>query len=226
METYTHLPLGTTRQQIRLIQVRRDRDGPIHCDISTFDIEVAPPYRAISYMWGPLEPEHDLIVDNKRLSIRSNLRSLLLNLRTVPISGHMATESYYFWIDQICINQSDTLERNHQVRLMSEIYTHCQSVVVWLGNVPGSGDIVFYGEDFHLHQSLSALERLVRHPYFNRLWIVQEILLAPSIDVFVDGCTWIEWDDMKELVNAGPIYSGVDRIRALMYRTTERERES
>jgi hypothetical protein len=37
------------------------------------------------------------------------------------------------WIDAICINQSDTLERNHQVKNMRLVYGTASSVVVWLG---------------------------------------------------------------------------------------------
>jgi hypothetical protein len=37
------------------------------------------------------------------------------------------------WIDAICINQDKTLERNHQVTLMRDIYSKASRVVVWLG---------------------------------------------------------------------------------------------
>ncbi|KAE8152350.1 hypothetical protein BDV25DRAFT_137923 [Aspergillus avenaceus] len=37
------------------------------------------------------------------------------------------------WIDSICINQSDIPERNAQVAIMSKIYSHAASVIVWLG---------------------------------------------------------------------------------------------
>ena len=37
------------------------------------------------------------------------------------------------WIDSICIDQGNILERNAQVAMMSEIYSHAESVIVWLG---------------------------------------------------------------------------------------------
>jgi hypothetical protein len=43
---------------------------------------------------------------------------------------------HYFWVDQICIDQTNTDERIQQVRLMSTIYRHCSSITIWLGNVP------------------------------------------------------------------------------------------
>ena len=37
------------------------------------------------------------------------------------------------WIDSICIDQGNISERNAQVAMMSEIYSHAESVIVWLG---------------------------------------------------------------------------------------------
>lgn len=39
-----------------------------------------------------------------------------------------------FWIDAICIDQDDPSERNHQVQMMSRIYTRAKEVCIWLGD--------------------------------------------------------------------------------------------
>lgn len=39
----------------------------------------------------------------------------------------------YFWIDAICINQEDVLEKSAQVSLMGEIYKKATHGIVWLG---------------------------------------------------------------------------------------------
>jgi hypothetical protein len=39
------------------------------------------------------------------------------------------------WIDGVCINQTDILERNRQVQLMGEIYSRASCVLIWLGDV-------------------------------------------------------------------------------------------
>ncbi|KAK4647909.1 uncharacterized protein QC761_105550 [Podospora bellae-mahoneyi] len=48
---------------------------------------------------------------------------------------HLRSSSHpiKIWADAICINQSDTAERNRQVSLMSFIYTRAGYAVVWLG---------------------------------------------------------------------------------------------
>lgn len=43
------------------------------------------------------------------------------------------------WIDALCINQNSTIERNHQVARMGEIYSHARNVIAWLG--PCNSDV-------------------------------------------------------------------------------------
>lgn len=33
----------------------------------------------------------------------------------------------YLWIDALCINQTDTRERNHQVSMMDDIFRHASN---------------------------------------------------------------------------------------------------
>jgi hypothetical protein len=37
------------------------------------------------------------------------------------------------WVDALCINQSDPLEKAKQIPLMSRIYEQANSVIIWLG---------------------------------------------------------------------------------------------
>ena len=39
----------------------------------------------------------------------------------------------YMWIDALCINQKNILERNREVPRMKEIYEHARCVIIWLG---------------------------------------------------------------------------------------------
>lgn len=38
----------------------------------------------------------------------------------------------YLWVDQTCVDQTNIQERNHQVALMSRIYTQAASTITWL----------------------------------------------------------------------------------------------
>lgn len=37
------------------------------------------------------------------------------------------------WIDQVCINQGDHVERDQTVSLMGKIFGHADEVIAWLG---------------------------------------------------------------------------------------------
>jgi len=37
------------------------------------------------------------------------------------------------WVDAICIDQSSINERNHQVKLMGDVYKLARRVLIWLG---------------------------------------------------------------------------------------------
>ncbi len=38
------------------------------------------------------------------------------------------------WADQICINQDDIEERNHQIEFMREIYANARRTLIWIGD--------------------------------------------------------------------------------------------
>ncbi|KAF2426505.1 heterokaryon incompatibility, partial [Tothia fuscella] len=150
-------------------------------------------YKALSYTWGPPEPTRDIKIDRQTFTIRENLYHFL----------QVAKWKYHhewFWIDQICIDQSNMKERNHQVGMMGTIYQSAKLVVAWLGQSDKSSSRVMqqlkyqytmtarglvmshthysiphpFGSDL-THQELSAFSQ---RPYWSRLWIIQELVLA------------------------------------------------
>jgi hypothetical protein len=86
------------------------------------------------------------------------------------------------------INQANTLERNHQVAQMRDVYAQAESVIAWLGDSTADEDAGFLlasapsspwsDEDFGL------ITRLLSKPYFSRIWIVQEVMLARSLEIW------------------------------------------
>jgi hypothetical protein len=63
--------------------------------------------------------------------VTPNLESALLRLRDTNCSTLL-------WIDAICINQDDLLERAAQVGFMKDIYNDSTGVIVWLGGEQSS----------------------------------------------------------------------------------------
>lgn len=105
-----------------------------------------PKYEALSYVWGPLlAHEPKIRVKNKGnpvnaparyLTVRENLRCALQHLRS-------ETTVRTLWIDAICINQEDEVEKSRQVAHMGSIYELADRVVIWFGPVvSGSGECI------------------------------------------------------------------------------------
>ncbi|KAF2762389.1 hypothetical protein EJ05DRAFT_418268, partial [Pseudovirgaria hyperparasitica] len=114
------------------------------------------------------------------IPITRNLYECLLQLRESKFTGKI-------WIDAICVNQRDIPERNSQVLHMPTVYTSAQRVIAWLGSCPSPLDDVKIMGSRPLTFSRVALLRhfsrvhLFGRRYFQRAWIIQEILLARDI---------------------------------------------
>jgi Heterokaryon incompatibility protein (HET) len=123
------------------------------------------------------------------------------------LESENAKDVLLYWVNQICVDQNNILERNHQVCLMKDIYSMATEVLVWLGvsqrTTVEAAAIVFIqkGEwkrwnlellamdHEHQHDSipdqlvLEGYESLCIRMYWTRMWIVQEIMLAKSVRV-------------------------------------------
>jgi hypothetical protein len=119
----------------------------------------------------------------------------------------------YFWIDALCIDQDNKVERSEQVRLMSHIFTDAAFVLVWLGENGEDGESAMRIISAHscsgdleptrkpgwVTASLEskAVRAFCRRPYWKRLWIVQEVILARDILVCC-GSMRVEWDTFED----------------------------
>lgn len=110
-------------------------------------------------------------------------------------------ETGYLWIEQICINQRDRGEQQKQVLLMKEIYTAAKRVLVWLGAVDEGVEplLKFMRENdweiesvFGSPVAIAGLLQFFDHPWFSRIWVVQESALAREIRI-VKGAYLLDW---------------------------------
>jgi hypothetical protein len=139
---YIDLPIFAKSRYIRLLHVQAPSPtagttgGPIHCAVTIVDLDTQPRYAALSYVWGSVAPNPDVIICNDvTFRVTSNCHSALHHLRAI----HGA---FAIWIDAICINQQDNLEKAHQIGLMGNIYSDAETTYVWLGEGNASTDRV------------------------------------------------------------------------------------
>jgi hypothetical protein len=132
---YKYAPLceGSTRQ-IRILKLLHASEERLQCSLEHVDLSSAT-YVALSYEWGN-EKKHTWmeVIDSVNgrtlgmIPLTDNLYNALCDLHLSP-----QVTSKMFWIDQICIDQTNELERGHQVDLMGLIYQNAQRVISYLG---------------------------------------------------------------------------------------------
>ncbi|KAI4268415.1 MAG: hypothetical protein LQ337_007853 [Flavoplaca oasis] len=112
-------------------------DGTVICTLETANLSTEPQYSALSYTWGPPTQQaqqrgmtskriHPISVNGTPCLVTENLFHFLRFAASNSKPGP-------WWIDAICINQDDILERNQQVLRMTDVYASASRVVVWLG---------------------------------------------------------------------------------------------
>jgi len=71
------------------------------------------------------------------------------------------------WIDAICINQENSLEKGHQIKLMGQIYKNASRVLVWLGTGDQDSELAFNSlEQLAVSAERFGLRSLDAHKWF------------------------------------------------------------
>ncbi|KAL6703026.1 hypothetical protein ACN47E_010302 [Coniothyrium glycines] len=209
-EPYTISTLNRANQEFRLLHLL---PPSLKCQtlafmLATYDISEYPIFSALSYEWGPESDYTAIQVNGVDVCIRENLWHFLTRWSQDP-----QAQFEPIWIDAICINQSNTSERNHQVRMMRQIYSRAQGVYIWLGvNIPvtpdmlqtmlasklGSGKMPNWSIVRHVEQQLQTFAYICEASYWRRMWIVQEIVLAQDALICWDSAS-LGWSDFELL---------------------------
>ena len=123
---YWHSPLAN-ENSIRLLRLQPGLPST-NIEIDLFEVTLSnlPDYEALSYAWDSQEPDHKVSCDGKELAITANCNGALNRFR-------WTNRPRILWVDSICIDQSSLEERGHQVRLMGDVYSKANLVLIWLG---------------------------------------------------------------------------------------------
>lgn len=130
---YQYKPLPTQAHIRRCIIQPGTHDEPVTIAIDTVAFEVGVPaaFEALSYAWGSKEDPLQVTVDcgsgiYRSIAVTQNLHGALGQLR-------FADSARFMWIDAVCINQGDEIEKGPQVAMMGKIFQRASRVVAWLG---------------------------------------------------------------------------------------------
>ncbi|EHK21123.1 uncharacterized protein TRIVIDRAFT_153219, partial [Trichoderma virens Gv29-8] len=184
-------PSLPTLNHIRLVSLLPGSTNTITCELITVDIDSAPKYEALSYTWGnafdrqAIRIQNTVLQQSAELLATSNCLSALRRLR-------YRDQSRMLWIDSLSINQLDVSEKNHQITLMSKIFSQAANVIIYLGEPADNSDLAieFITEcDNPSTETTSlsypntelltgALYSFFHRPWFTRVWVIQEVVLS------------------------------------------------
>ncbi|WAO86310.1 HET domain-containing protein [Fusarium falciforme] len=88
-----------------------------------------PSYETLSYVWGDQSNTRQITCDG---SPRTITESLYLALSRLRLRDRPRT----VWIDQLCIDQTNDVEKSPQVSVMRDIYRKASRGLIWLGELP------------------------------------------------------------------------------------------
>jgi len=175
---------------------------------------------------------HNINVGHYRLAVTANVFEIIR-------SRAFFLKVSLIWIDAVCINQTDMPEKTGQIQLMRAIYQQASWVIVWLGSSPDPTKAmdfisILYSKmhrydlgDEELKYMLAvgsqsprwlAFFNLLNHPYWTRVWIIQEVAAATHINIFYGG-ELISWDMFISVIrrfdeeNTGTIFTPMQKIQ-------------
>lgn len=207
-----------SHREIRVLDLLPgSKSDEIKCTIRIIHLDGDEEYEALSYVWGQRVDEKEIAVMDQRIAVTENLHAALLRLRH-------RTKQRTIWIDQLCINQSDNLERSMQVAMMRDIYRRCSSCIIWLGEL---GDVPTQAaaDVFEFIREVSAVSKIpyvklptllqdtaageaarvafaafamYGNPWWSRIWTIQEAII-PLHAAFVWGHLSVSRDDVMAI---------------------------
>ena len=212
-------------------------DDPLVANLSTYETEKAPPYEAVSYVWGTLKSTQSLLCNQHRMVMTVNLEAALRRIR-------LTDKSRLIWVDAICINQGNDRERSHHVYFMKEVYLNAAQVLICMGEDSDGGaanvaalidehvqrmrmtgvnsvkemPIISTDDAILSDPRWGSLAVLMRCEWFSRAWVLQEAGVAKKPRILY-GRAEFSYSDLMKLTRwisrcAAPIQNtaGVDLL--------------
>ncbi|KAJ3467703.1 hypothetical protein MRS44_005267 [Fusarium solani] len=160
--------------------------------------ESDPVYETLSYVWGDQSNTRQITCDG---SPRVITESLYLALSRLRLRDRPRT----VWIDQLCIDQTNDVEKSLQVNVMRDIYRKASRGLIWLGELPTEEQTGF--PETHVALVFQCLTEMITDlpnagssgvKWWQRIWTIQEAKLPRESDLMWGGHT-LSFDILKRV---------------------------
>lgn len=135
-------------------------------------------YNALSYVCGDINDRKSITMGGRTFLVTSNLFAAL----SAMVQHH--DTSTRFWVDSICINQQDPIEKSMEANQIWRIFSYASKVMSWIGSSDENTGKFFDALDQGSSdgQELVASSILNRE-YFRRAWVRAEILSSRAPEI-------------------------------------------
>lgn len=156
-----------------------------------------------------------------------------------------ALKSEYLWIDALCINQEDLLERGLQVMRMGLIFfSSASKVLAWIGDEADDSQMamayllseaqIAMHYNVPIGQKISSVDipesvtepfsALFRRPFWKRVWVIQEISKGCEVHVLCSRQS-IEWNSFQATIRRLGFMNQPEVIALNSFREGERNKK-
>ncbi|KAH7409173.1 heterokaryon incompatibility protein-domain-containing protein [Cadophora sp. MPI-SDFR-AT-0126] len=219
-------------REIRLVTLLRGNSNEqLECRMENFRIDQCHYYEALSYVWGDNSELNPLRVNNAWFQITRNLFEALHQLRSsdrdrslwidqlcidqtdlderaaqVEMMGDIYKQANQVlcWLGPDGDEEADLASDLIQEMLRADLDIHAEGVIRLSGGYGNIDDTILKEINLPVLASRkwTALNHLIQHPYFERVWIMQEVKLASS-KILLWGDSELSWDDLLKVLPWG-----------------------
>ncbi|KAK2675011.1 Heterokaryon incompatibility [Fusarium oxysporum f. sp. vasinfectum] len=174
--------------ELRLLLVKPGDTDLICVELRTVKSRSFQRFWALSYVWGARENPATILLNDQPFSITRNLYNALYQYRRHVFDGYDSDAKALLWVDAICINQNDQVEKSIQVPPHSpadsvgENLTEDNRITGFMTS--GRSDEKAATE---VESVRKALRSIGHRPWFRRIWILQEAVLANKQPILLCG---------------------------------------
>jgi len=232
---YPDEPLPEEKSIIRLLRIDRKTKSSIVGELKRFSLDSNqyPPFTTISHVWGQHKADErvGIIVNGAEFRVTPNVFSILELARNHPDFK----EVEWIWIDSICINQQDSVEKSAQVAIMGRIYRKSEVTAVWLGKAEKETNAAMdflsgmvrrkpalkkkyratnkrqTPSDLRDPEKWKPLRSFFELPWWKRVWTLQEFIIPRKLK-FYWGHRSIDRSELKGALYAIWLCDPFDRL--------------
>lgn len=193
---YTNLDLYSAGKTRLFRVLPADNQATVRVEMVEADIEISR-YSIVSHVWDRSDDSCTVWVNSEPRQVSNNL------FRFLQLT-QQSREAKLFWVDYICIQQLDQLEKDYALRIWTRICAYAQECIIWLGDLskditplPTQRNKLFSAvTTSRVERGYGSLERggqskekytlfssIARHTYWRRAWVIQEPFLADRISL-------------------------------------------